>query len=603
MGDLKPSPVPRQPWGYAALAIIVAAYFCLSITYSLVVPIFEAPDEPAHFEYVRYVADKRAIPFENHPWYPGYVQTAGHGPLYYALGVLIAGWIDVSDSAAGWPRNPYFAYGPDSLGANLYQHSAAEQFPFRGTPLAVHLLRVISVVLGAGTVIATWSLARTVFPHERWLPLGAAAFVAFLPQFIFVSASVNSDNLVNFLSALGMISVVRIGQGLGRRARDLVGLGLVVGLASLAKGSGLALIPIGGAAMLVRGKRFGWHLWLRDVLLSAATFLLVAGWWFALTATRLGDLGAYNSSQIAYPALVRTHPPSLAELSNFAQAAWISFWAKFGWGNIGVDERIYELLGIAGALALVGLAVRAARDWRSPDFPRKAFFLLLLDVVVVGMLFISFWYAYPVGGDQGRYMFTAVAPLAVLFVWGLSAYFPSGLGAAAPALTGIGLFALAAAVPFTTLIPAYQPISRPLPIAAVDVPSRATFSDLVFANDIRVYAFLVPSKPIARGRTFSVTFYWQAMRHPLADDKVSVRLVAQHGDVLDVKSRRPGGGRSPTDTWQTGDIMPDKFYFTVPLNAPAGEARLMVGFSERGGDPLKTLSGAPEAATAKIVID
>ena len=66
-------------------------YVMLALAYSVVIPLFEGPDEVANFEHVRFLAQQHTLPSESRPGYPGYVQSAGHPPLYYALGAVLAG--------------------------------------------------------------------------------------------------------------------------------------------------------------------------------------------------------------------------------------------------------------------------------------------------------------------------------------------------------------------------------------------------------------------------------------------------------------------------------------------------------------------------------
>ena len=58
------------------------------------------------------------------------------------------------------------------------------------------------MLLGLGTVIVTFLLARELFPTRPEVALGAAALNAFLPMFLFISGSVNNDNLSNLLGNL-----------------------------------------------------------------------------------------------------------------------------------------------------------------------------------------------------------------------------------------------------------------------------------------------------------------------------------------------------------------------------------------------------------------
>ena len=49
-------------------------------------------------------------------------------------------------------------------------HAERERFPWQGSVLAVHLIRIISVLLASGTVLCTYRLARELFPGQGPLP-------------------------------------------------------------------------------------------------------------------------------------------------------------------------------------------------------------------------------------------------------------------------------------------------------------------------------------------------------------------------------------------------------------------------------------------------
>ena len=94
--------------------------------------------------------------------------------------------------------------------------------------------------MGAVTVWAVYQSARTVMPDSIGFALLATAFTAFNPQFLFISASVSNDTLVNMLAALitwGMLVMLRDGF---QKRRSLI-LALLIALATLSKLSGLAL--------------------------------------------------------------------------------------------------------------------------------------------------------------------------------------------------------------------------------------------------------------------------------------------------------------------------------------------------------------------------
>jgi len=77
---------------------ILFAFLILAACYGIATPVFEAPDEPAHYFYVKYVADTGTLPVitgttTEEPW-----ASVGHQPpLYYCLGTLVTAWVDTSD--------------------------------------------------------------------------------------------------------------------------------------------------------------------------------------------------------------------------------------------------------------------------------------------------------------------------------------------------------------------------------------------------------------------------------------------------------------------------------------------------------------------------
>ncbi|RLC59352.1 MAG: hypothetical protein DRI80_12645, partial [Chloroflexota bacterium] len=181
------------------LLFIVSSFIALGVVYSVVVPPFEASDELWHYPMVKYIADHWDLPVQDPANVGPWRQEGSQPPLYYFLGALATCWIDTSDMEQVRHLNPHVDNGiatPDG-NINLVVHNPAlERFPWRGTVLAVHLIRLLSVGMGAATVYLTYRLARELFPDRPALALGAAAINAFTPMFVFISGSVNNDNLV-----------------------------------------------------------------------------------------------------------------------------------------------------------------------------------------------------------------------------------------------------------------------------------------------------------------------------------------------------------------------------------------------------------------------
>jgi hypothetical protein len=200
------------------ITAIVAIFTLLGSIYSVVTPVFEASDEKWHYPMVKTIADNWSLPVqelgvdtpgvEATPWR----QEGSQAPLYYVLSAVATFWIDTSDMDAVRHLNPHVDSGATPDGnVNLVVHDPAlERFPWQGTVLAVHIIRFLSVLMGAAAVILTYLIAREVLPDRPTAALGAAAIHAFTPMVIFISGSVNNDNLAVLLSSLGLWMLVKI---------------------------------------------------------------------------------------------------------------------------------------------------------------------------------------------------------------------------------------------------------------------------------------------------------------------------------------------------------------------------------------------------------
>ncbi len=157
-----PRQVKRPFW------CILGCFIFLSMLYSVVNPIFESPDELQHFHYVRHIARTWTLAVQDPAQVAPYRQEGSQPPLYYLLGAALIAWVDTDDAERSIRENPHVNLGvPQAFGnKNMVVHTQAEGFPYRGVSLAVHLLRLLSIGLGAMTVCATYALGREVFPDK-----------------------------------------------------------------------------------------------------------------------------------------------------------------------------------------------------------------------------------------------------------------------------------------------------------------------------------------------------------------------------------------------------------------------------------------------------
>jgi len=198
--------------------IIITLSTFFSISYSSG-PIFEAPDEMQHYYYLRYLATVGEIP--DVLFVPD--RTLGsemfEPPLYYAIAALIrrplsdADFDEISHRQnkfhpnlirlyASTPRPPV---GNDNK--NFWIHTRAEDFPYTAsaTALVTHLVRLLSVALGVGTLIFCFLIFRLLWPDNENRQIIALAIAAFWPLRLFMAGVINNDNLSALMSPSAFI--------------------------------------------------------------------------------------------------------------------------------------------------------------------------------------------------------------------------------------------------------------------------------------------------------------------------------------------------------------------------------------------------------------
>jgi 4-amino-4-deoxy-L-arabinose transferase-like glycosyltransferase len=425
------APRPRR-----ALALILVLYFALGVLFAVNTPPWQAPDEPAHYNYVRYLAEKGSFPVLHMGDYP-------HAYLEEIKSRKFPPDLSIDPIRYEFHQPPlYYA-----LAAPIYGLTG-------GDPLA---LRLFSVILGAGIVLLAYATARRVFPARSALALGATAFVAFLPQHLATVAQIGNDVLAELLYAA--VLFVLVGwlaqptkskeQDTKRKLGSTVGLGLLLGLILVTKTTAYIALPLVGGVLIWRWwrERSGLRRILPEGLAVAVPALLIALPWYARDVAVYGwpdFLGLTRHDQIVIG--------QLRAADFVAQQGWHaywlravrdtfrSFWGQFGWMGVVLDSRVYFALLLLCGVALGGLALRSASGRRRPSSPA----IILLGVSILLTLLIYAWYNTRFLQHQGRYLFTALIPIAIFFSLGWEGVLRPGAGrilAATLALFGFGLAA------------------------------------------------------------------------------------------------------------------------------------------------------------------
>lgn len=602
---------------HRAAILILLLFIVLAIIYSLVTPPFEAGDESRHYAVVKYMADTGRLPVQQ----PGEAQLhwsheGNQPPLYYLLAAALTFWVDTGSWDDVYWYNPHTTIG-NPLRAdnkNITIHPPADDWPWRGHVLAVHLIRFFSIVLASVTVAAGYLIALSLFKGRRWPAAAAMAVTAFNPMFLFISASVNNDNLVITLVSLALLVMVRMSEAANQRinesanqrarepgrqrgggvTRQVVLLGLLIGLGGLSKLYALGLLPLAGLLLLWLAYRHGrfvrralaWNLLLLLVV------GLVAGWFYSRNALLYdGDLFALQVMRDT--AGQRTETPSLATLRAEFEGFRIAYWALFGGVNVLADAWIYRVLdtvSLAAALGVVAfiavIIIAGAKPPRgeteaphmTPYALRFTFYSHAVHSISLPTFLILFgWYLTMVAGfiiwnltqpaGQGRLLYPAITAISSLGMLGLTWWLPRRWQRIVSGLCGLALFIFAALSPGLYIAPVY---ARPALLAEANLPAGIQPVDFVYEDKLRLIGYQLPESTVRPAESLPLTLYWHLLKPAGLDYSIYIHLLGRQRQVAGQLDTYPGQGQWPTTLLSPGNVLVD--HYEVPIR-PETEAQ------------------------------
>ncbi|MAG30224.1 MAG: hypothetical protein CL908_04920 [Deltaproteobacteria bacterium] len=434
------------------LLALAAAFSLLALGYNIVVPVFNAPDEPYHFEYIQYVERHRALPDQSQR--KTSINVEGfHPPLYYIVGALFLPQFSsrrASDLVIPSARDVYrFRSNPNSKfrrplnpplnwqykkwgwgeQLNMFQRLPQDRFPFRGSWRSIHLLRLVSLPFGIATLFFLFKTAELLYPKDRSVAVLATAICAFNPQFTFLHAYINNDTLATALSTMAFWYLSRFTLDEKDDPRLLIRLGLCTGFALLTKINVVFLLPVALLAILLRagGVRVlrdrGLPYLLRSGLLFLLPLVIACGWYYLRSALVYGldDPLGWNLRARQNPQLAM-----VPELRNaffqevFFQQAFTSYWGRFDWLTILLPAWQYWIYGLISCMGLVGIMSLIQRAARGRDFTARDVclsILLFASLLAVGALINA---NLTLIAAQGRLLFPVMGPLSIFMAIGLS---------------------------------------------------------------------------------------------------------------------------------------------------------------------------------------
>jgi 4-amino-4-deoxy-L-arabinose transferase-like glycosyltransferase len=470
--------------------LLLAAVAIIGAAWALLVPAWQAPDEPPHFSYAQGLAENLELPGEE----PGRINSSevdlsveGTQADVLAQNLLArAEWderayrdwrakdgrLPAGSRANGGGRLPGGSANPARTNPPLYYlYLAPPYLADSGGDLfdRLFVMRLWSMLLLLVSTAAAWLLVGEVLGRRPVLQLVGAAVAGLQPMASAISASVSPDAMLIATWSVALWLGARIVLR-GLTPAPAVALAVTVAAAVLTKATGYALVPAAAFALVVglwhRRRQPGIRSLAVPAIAAAALLVPIAGW--LVLARGLGrsainrvpgvtqDSGLDVGSFLDY--LWQFYLPNLPGQDRFpliprlpVYDVWIKTgWGAFGWLEIRLPGAFYPVLAAVSVALVIGIAAALLRRRGTGGLALLGFFGLTAAALLGGLHVVEFQMITRdgTGFNQGRYLLPLL-PLAAVGAAGLIDRLrgraqPIAVGAVLGALVFLQLASLAA---------------------------------------------------------------------------------------------------------------------------------------------------------------
>lgn len=400
------------------LIILLILVLAKSLLWIKIVPIFQTPDEQAHFAQLQWYAEKKSLsidPEKNlslevataeeilgtrrdiqgnnkytyHPEYKNNSKIPNFPKSYRA--------IYVDREAAGYPPLYYLLALPfynAVYDANLTDRIMAS--------------RLISLILSLGLATVAYKIGREIW-EDKLQAVTLAILVSFQPMISFVSAGLHPDNLLNLLYSLGILILLLIIKN-GIKIKYLIFLGGIFFLGLQTKILMIFFLPIATAVIF---RRY-WLLAFAILSFPALAFLFLLPLPYMphpRPTSPLWNMGLIQYLQFRVPRL--------------AFEMWPWFWGVFKWLGVTLPPLAMKVITRVAIFAAIGLGVKLFKREKSLEFKFIILCILSLESYVLYLVLWDWRLMQTLGysqGLQGRYLFPNIIPAMFLLLVGITTW-------------------------------------------------------------------------------------------------------------------------------------------------------------------------------------
>lgn len=401
--------------------VIFCAYLLLAVGYSLLMPIWEAPDEPAHFHLAWYLARKDTYAPEEKNY-----EAIQPRAYYYFASVIIRGLDKINPDLSAY-------YNPGEFKYNIRIPEPrfdwnAEKYRFL---LGVYMLRWVNILFGALALWLNWKAFKLIVPASPWLRIAALALTALTPQYLHIMSSVNNDTFGTVAGALLFYFAIQI---VSRRSNDFsrsahpatdpmetlrkvpatfLSLFTVILAIILPLTTKLTVLPVSAAVLLIIAAKWFFGFKQKRLLIISGLVMLAC---LSLLYVFFPETLQTASSEITWRLFsIRKKGVDLEYLKTISRQILQTYWGQVGWLAVGLPIWIVNSLT---ALGVVGAAIHIYRliklKTKESQFALWAatFMIALFTILAVARNGLT------TGATQGRLLFPAIGALSLLMVSG-----------------------------------------------------------------------------------------------------------------------------------------------------------------------------------------
>ncbi|MFC1653799.1 DUF2142 domain-containing protein [Patescibacteria group bacterium] len=425
---------------------IFASSFFILLFWTLFVPIFEFPDEQAHFARISLESDNNKKPFENEADLSTEIAKTekimgtfrnkkGNNNYTYhpenklefsnnTFGLREQEIIDLNTEhnkttfiGREAARYPFLYYSYENIFYNLVKNESILT--------RVIVSRLGSVLLGSLLVLVAYRIGEELF-GDHHLSTILASLVALQPMMVFVSSGINPDVMHNLWFSVIILFALKFIR------YDFVGdvtfyLGLFIGLDMLTKPQAYIAIPVVIFAFLVRMivKKQIFQTISYFFILAFVAFL--AGYYVEgnniIKIIRSGNLPYLRSVENPHPSspsLIAHAKYSIGRLLN-QNTVW--YWGVFKWLGVVLPRYFWWIANRVVAISFIGTIIGIFRKVNREKLGQ----LSILIFSTIFYIFAIFWFDWKTVeattrkvGIQARYYFPTLVAHMALLAFGIS---------------------------------------------------------------------------------------------------------------------------------------------------------------------------------------